>query len=176
MAPGRTARVLLLVLLSLLLSQTITAFSGQAKVYAQTGTSLVQIVPNASTMTTLAYDPDVIKVVIGVNNTVVWRNNDNVAHTATGSNFTAFTTGNINPGESGSYTFNVTGTFPYHCVYHPNMAGTVIVRAPSTTTSSTATTSGGGIPEFPLQAAAVTIFTFLITVAYFFVRKNNGAE
>ena len=136
-------------------------------------TALVQIVPNASTMGNLAYDPDVIKVVIGVNNSVVWRNNDNTVHTATGTNFTGFNTGNISPGASASYTFNTPGTYPYHCLYHIDMYGTVVVKAASASTASTTSSSGGGIPEFPYQLLAVTVFTFLLVVSYLTIRRSR---
>jgi hypothetical protein len=124
-------------------------------------------------MSTLAYDPDVITVVIGVNNTVVWRNNDNVVHTATGTNFTGFSTGNINPGASVSYTFNTAGTYPYHCIYHSGMVGTVIVKGSVVSAASTASSGGGGIPEFPYQLIATTLFTALVLASYFVVRRNG---
>ena len=145
---------------------------GKAAPVAQSSAALVQIVPNASTMGNLAYDPDVVKVVIGVNNTVVWRNNDNVIHTATGTNFTGFTTGNIQPGASASYTFNTAGTYPYHCIYHPGMVGTVIVKG-SVVSAASAASSGGGIPEFPYQITAAAVLTVLTVASYFFVRRSR---
>jgi plastocyanin len=148
MARTRPRRLPILISIPLVLCLMLLGLSWSAAPVAQSNAALVQIVPNASTMTTLAYDPDVITVVIGVNNTVVWRNNDNVVHTATGTNNTAFSTGNINPGASVSYTFNTAGTYPYHCIYHSGMVGTVIVKGSVVSAVSTAS-SGGGIPEFP---------------------------
>ncbi len=106
----------------------------------------VSIVPGASYLTTTAYSPDVVTVVIGVNNTVRWTNNDNVIHTATGTNSSKYNTGGIDPGTYGDYTFTAQGTFPYYCVFHPTtMVGKVIVRggaaAVSTSSSSTMTSS-----------------------------------
>ena len=161
------------ILVGLLFYLVVVGFSAKAAPVAQSSAALVQIVPNASTSGNLAYDPDTIKVVIGVNNTVVWRNNDNVVHTATGDNFTGFTTGNINPGASASYTFNTAGTYPYHCIYHPGMVGTVIVKGSVISAVSTASSGGGGIPEFPYQMLAVTIFAVVIVASYLLVR-NNG--
>jgi plastocyanin len=170
MAQARTARLSILILISLAFYLALIGSSVNAAVMAQSNAALVQIVPNASTMTTLAYDPDVIKVVIGVNNTVVWRNNDNVAHTATGINFTGFNTGNIEPGASASYTFNTAGTYPYHCLYHTGMVGTVIVKGSAVSATST---GGGGIPEFPYQTVGVIIFTVLIAASYILIRRNG---
>ena len=137
---------------------------------AQSNAAQVSIVSGAATKGSLAYSPDVITVVIGVNNTVVWQNNDSVVHTATGTNFTLFNTGNIQPGASASYTFNTAGTYPYHCLIHPTMSGTVIVKGSAVSAASTAS-SGGGIPEFPFQILAVAIFTVLVAASYLIVRR-----
>jgi trimeric autotransporter adhesin len=59
---------------------------------------------------------------------VVWRNTDtSLAHTATGTSGEPLT-GNIQPGASSiAQTFSAPGSYPYHCDYHPNETGTVIV-------------------------------------------------
>jgi len=100
------------------------------------------------------YHPALIVVVIGVNNTVVWVNNDNVAHTVTARSVPAgasmFNSGNLNPGQTFEYTFTVPGNYTYYCEYHPWMVGTVVVLAGSSaqtatasnTTSATTNTSG----------------------------------
>ena len=67
-------------------------------------------------------------VSINVGDTVRWTNNDTFQHTATGDGGTpAFNTGTINGGQAISHTFNSAGTFPYHCNFHTNMTGTVVV-------------------------------------------------
>jgi len=87
----------------------------------------VSILPNSGTDTTSpGYSPQQIVVVIGVNNTVTWINNDNVVHTAT-STSGVFDSGNIDPGQSFSYTFTTPGTYNYTCSYHSWMKGSVIV-------------------------------------------------
>jgi plastocyanin len=73
-------------------------------------------------------------VTIAVGDTVTWKNNGQAPHTATANNG-SFDTGTIQPGGSGSHTFNSAGTFPYICTIHANMTGTVRVLASS---------SGGG--------------------------------
>jgi plastocyanin len=80
------------------------------------------------------YTPDNITVVIGVNNTVTWTNNDSIHHTVTTTSAPAggsFNSGNMQPGATCTHTFTVPGTYEYYCVYHRWMTGTVIVKASS---------------------------------------------
>lgn len=88
----------------------------------------------------LNYQPAKIVVVIGVNNTVVWVNDDNVAHTVTARSVPNgaqnFDSGNMPPGQTFEYTFTVPGNYTYYCVYHPWMVGTVIVLAGSSAQTS----------------------------------------
>ena len=65
---------------------------------------------------------------IGVNNTVTWVNNDDAPHTVT-ANDGSFNSGNLDPGQSWSFTFTDPGTYTYHCSYHSWMEGTVIVKS-----------------------------------------------
>ena len=76
------------------------------------------------------YSPQVVTVVIGVNNTVTWVNNDDVPHTVTASDG-SFNSGNMNAGQSWTHMFTTPGTYNYYCTYHPWMKGTVIVLAAS---------------------------------------------
>lgn len=169
MAHARVLRISFLLSGSLVLCLVLLGFPGSAAPVAQSSAPQVSIVPNASTLTTTAYSPDVVTVVIGVNNTVVWTNNDNVVHTATGTNFTGFNTGDIKSGAMASYTFNTAGTYPYHCLYHVGMVGTVIVKGSAVTAAS----GGGGIPEFPYQTFTVAILAVLIAASYLLVRSNR---
>jgi len=74
------------------------------------------------------FSPSAIKVVIGINSTVVWINDDSVPHTVTADDG-SFSSGNLNPGDSYSFTFTSPGTYTYHCSYHSWMKGTVIVES-----------------------------------------------
>ena len=74
------------------------------------------------------FNPSTITVVIGVNNTVEWVNDDIAPHTVT-ANDGSFSSGNLNPGDTFSFTFTKQGTYMYHCNYHSWMLGTVIVKA-----------------------------------------------
>ena len=90
------------------------------------------------TIQNMAFSPATVTVAVGT--TVTWTNQDAVAHTAT-SDTSAFTTGTIDPGKSASVTFSQAGTFPYHCLIHPNMLGTVVVQQQATTPATTVATS-----------------------------------
>ena len=85
----------------------------------------ISIIPGAASYAT-GYNPDNITVVIGVNNTVIWTNNDNEPHTVTASDG-SFDSGNMNPGARFAYTFTTPGTYTYICTYHPWMHGYVTV-------------------------------------------------
>jgi plastocyanin len=90
----------------------------------------VQIVPNAGiTTTSPGYSPQVIHVVIGVNNTVTWTNNDSTVHSIT-ANDQSFDSGPLNAGQIYVHQFTTPGTYQYHCIYHAWMNATVIVSAP----------------------------------------------
>jgi len=85
----------------------------------------------------LNFQPSTITLVIGVNNTVTWVNQDTTDHTATftsgpsGAQLSSVSINDIPPGTSGGpITFTVAGTYQYHCQFHPGwMRGTVIVKA-----------------------------------------------
>jgi plastocyanin len=59
--------------------------------------------------------------------TVTWVNKDPVPHTVTGANRAWGSYDKLKAGKRLSYTFDLAGTYPYYCVYHPGMVGTVVV-------------------------------------------------
>ena len=59
--------------------------------------------------------------------TVIWKNEDVVPHTAT-STAKGFDSGGIEPGESWTYVAAKKGSFPYACSYHPTMKATLTVQ------------------------------------------------
>jgi plastocyanin len=71
-----------------------------------------------------AFHPATLKIEVGT--TVKWTNKQNIDHTVTANNG-SFTSGHLAPGQSFSHTFKSTGKFPYHCMIHTFMKGTVIV-------------------------------------------------
>jgi len=82
----------------------------------------------------LNFSPVVVKVVIGVNNTVVWVNRDVVNHTVDATQVpqgaSKFSSGGpIMPGQTFTMTFTVPGDYVYQCSIHPEwMQGAVIVK------------------------------------------------
>jgi len=62
---------------------------------------------------------------ISAGTTITWTNNSGVTHTVTSDTGTELNSGDLG-GSGGSYqhTFNSTGTFNYHCVYHQSMGMT----------------------------------------------------
>jgi plastocyanin/predicted lipoprotein with Yx(FWY)xxD motif len=88
---------------------------------------------NQSSLGNLGFYPNTITVVIGVNNTVMWTNNDVTTHTVTSlsvpTGAQAFNDGNLSPGSTFSVTLTVAGTYRYHCAIHPWMLGTIIVKS-----------------------------------------------
>jgi plastocyanin len=77
--------------------------------------------------------PDPVTVVIGVNNTLTWTNNDSSPHTVTSVTVPAgaatFNSGIKSAGETWSMTFTVPGTYQYDCSLHLWMKGTIIVKS-----------------------------------------------
>jgi plastocyanin len=110
------------------------------------------------------FSPDSITLVIGVNNTVTWTNDDSVDHTVTSLSVpvgaTAFDSGELSPGagmpwqspagEDFTQTFTVPGTYQYHCTQHSWMTGTIIVE-PAITPA----------PEFPAVSLALILFAVI---------------
>lgn len=72
-----------------------------------------------------SFQPAVIRIAPG--DRVVWVNRDMFPHTAT-SRAGGFDSKVIPAGKSWTTSPAVRGTFPYVCVFHPTMKGTVEVR------------------------------------------------
>jgi plastocyanin len=92
-------------------------------------TTSVSIVSGSSALTTDAYQPNPVQVSTGA--TVTWTNDDAQPHTATsGQNATPdgmFDSSIMAPGATFEHTFTEAGEYPYFCLLHPNMVGTVSV-------------------------------------------------
>jgi plastocyanin len=108
------------------------------------------------------YSPENVTVVIGVNNTVTWTNNDTAGaapgtvHTVVSLSVpptaTTFNSGIMAPGAVFTQTFTVPGTYEYHCSLHAWMTGSVVVLAATPT------------PEFPAAYLALILFAVIATV------------
>jgi plastocyanin len=93
------------------------------------GETGVSIVSGSSSLTTDAYAPNPIEV--GVGDTVTWTNDDSQPHTATSGEAVTpdgnFDSGIMAPAATFDFTFTEAGEYPYFCLLHPNMVGTVSV-------------------------------------------------
>ena len=74
------------------------------------------------------------EISVGVGETVTWSNDDTAAHTVTSGSAAdgpddIFDSSLFMAGAEFSHTFDTEGTYPYFCMVHPWMAGTVIVGA-----------------------------------------------
>lgn len=58
---------------------------------------------------------------------ITWANFDDAGHTIT-SDTGVFTSKILGKNQSFEHIFNKLGTYPYHCVLHPNMKGYIIVE------------------------------------------------
>ncbi len=67
------------------------------------------------------------QITIPAGTTVVWMNQEaSLAHTIT-SDTGLWDSGEVQPGQTFSFTFMNPGTFTYHCKIHPFMHGTIVV-------------------------------------------------
>ena len=92
-------------------------------------TTSVSIVPGSSSLTTDAWSPNPVQVSVGT--TVTWTNDDAQPHAVnSGENATPsglFDSGIMAPAATFEHTFTEAGEYPYYCLLHPNMVGTVSV-------------------------------------------------
>lgn len=109
---------------------------------------------NEVSIVDFSYDPATLTVEKGT--TVTWTNKDTVPHTVTSDTFTS---ASLNPGQTYSFTFDTEGTFDYHCAFHPNMKGKVVVTAaknPPAPAPAPATTSATSVTSAVDAAASTT--------------------
>jgi plastocyanin len=115
-----------------------------------------------------AYNPGNVTVVLGVNNTVVWTNNDSVNHTVI-SRDNSFSS-SLTPGNTFTHTFTAAGVYNYFCMIHNFMKGSVIVLAAP---SSSTTSSTGAVPEFPFGAIAIVIVAIIALASFAVLRQTR---
>jgi plastocyanin len=71
------------------------------------------------------YSPTVLHIEPGT--TVTWVNRDPVAHTITGANRAWGSYRQVRRGRAMAFRFNRAGVYPFYCVIHVGMVGTVVV-------------------------------------------------
>lgn len=91
------------------------------------------VAPAGSGASQVNFSPSNVLLVIGVNNTIVLKNEDTADHTITSNPGDAvrFDTGDISGlSSSAPITFTTPGSYGYHCQFHPaSMHGTITVIA-----------------------------------------------
>ncbi len=123
----------------------------------------------ASANSAPGYSPSKITLVIGVNDTVMWENNDTVAHTVTPSSTPTPSSwqvgsGNMDPGQVYFFTFTVPGNYSYTCAYHSFMGGSIVVKSETP------------IPEFPVAALAAVLLLLMAAVVLVPRVKRAGSD
>lgn len=92
-----------------------------------TGSTGVPVGAPQIVISNFTFSPSTLSVSAGQKVAVI--NNDSVAHTVTASTGNAFDTGNVNPGQTVTFTAPATaGTYAYTCTIHPFMHGTLTVK------------------------------------------------
>jgi plastocyanin len=90
--------------------------------------SVLNSAPSGKTHTVLIkgfeFVPERLEVEAG--DTVMWKNQDIVPHTATAGN--VFDSRQIDAGGSWSYTVGRKGNIPYICAFHPTMKAELIMK------------------------------------------------
>jgi plastocyanin len=123
------------------------------------GTHTIEIVD-------FAFSPSTLTIVAG--ESVTWTNADQAIHTAT-SGSGAFDSGDLDPGESFTFTFTTPGTYDYLCTPHPSMTGSIVVRAATVVSGPAPTVAptgvGGTIPNVAMRPPAAPSVPQLAGVA-----------
>jgi plastocyanin len=96
----------------------------------------------AVTIVDYAFQPKTIT--INQHESVTWTNTANQNHTVTADDG-SFDSGELSHGDVFGNVFDTAGTFKYHCSIHPDMQGTIIVKA----VAATPTPSGSQPPTPP---------------------------
>lgn len=94
------------------------------------------------------FSPSSLTVTVG--DTVTWTNVDDSPHTVTASG--AFDSGNLDAGQSFSFTFTEAGTFGYVCNYHDEMTATITVVGATAAAVATPAASVAAAPAAPADS------------------------
>lgn len=87
---------------------------------------VAKIPTHVASIQNFSFDP--LSSTVKKGDTIVWTNKDSAPHTVTWDVGGQQSSGTLKTGESFSFTVNTTGTFSYHCAFHPSMKGKVIVE------------------------------------------------
>lgn len=90
------------------------------------------------------FSPASLSVQVG--DTVTWTNVDDSPHTVTSG---AFDSGNLDAGQTFSFTFTEAGTFDYVCNYHDEMTASITVAEATAAAAATPAASTAPAPAAP---------------------------
>lgn len=80
----------------------------------------------AITIMNFAFSPDMLTIKVG--DSVTWTNQDSVTHQIISDSGAELSSDPLAKNTEYSRTFNVAGTYTYHCAIHPSMKGTIVVQ------------------------------------------------
>lgn len=112
-------------------TSTATSMAAVTGTGAPPANAVYVYIPNDGGYPFAPFEPSTITVVLGVNSTVVWVNQDVLVHNVN-SNGGFFNSGDIAPNGQWWFTFTTAGVYPYYCSYHPSHTGVVIVESAPT--------------------------------------------
>ena len=125
---GRTTLAVIVVAVVLVVALGAYYYLNNMNASSGSQTVTVNIPRAAGSKQALNYSPNTLTLVIGVNNTVNFVNQDTFTHTVTANDGT-FNSGDIAAGNTWNHTFSTAGTFSFHCAYHGWMTGTIVVKS-----------------------------------------------
>jgi plastocyanin len=115
-------------------TQTITSSTSTSTTSTSNQPGAVQVVLpiDVGNNESLNFEPSQIKVVVGVNNTIVWNDLDYVQHTVQSvsvpNGARSWDSGIMNQGQTFTVVLTVPGNYKYDCAIHPDwMVGTIQV-------------------------------------------------
>ena len=117
------------------LPESLTKPSVAEEILEPVETTMIQmILGSANTNQQDNFIPKLVNIQLGLDNHVIWTNDDDTAHTVTPDTNIADrysglfgSTGVIKPGETYEFLFTESNEILYHCEPHPWMTGTLII-------------------------------------------------
>jgi plastocyanin len=80
---------------------------------------------NVAATAQLAFDPTAVTVKSG--DVIQWKNTGSAPHNVTFDDQPALTSGILQQGDTWQVQFTTSGTYKYHCTFHPGMNGQITV-------------------------------------------------
>ncbi len=169
------ARVSLIILSVLVTAFMLGSLMASPPAHAESTVMVSETLGSGNFSGAPGYSPDRFTVVVGVNNTITWTNNDvGHNHTVTSqiipTGAAPFNSGNMVKNATYTVTLTVPGLYRYGCSYHPWMAGIIDVVASKS--SSTAGSTILGIPSVYL-AAILVVVVVVVVLAAVLLRRNR---